>query len=69
MIADPAKAAERNAAWAKIFADILDKDAPWVPLFNPKRYTLRSERLQGDKSLFVDVIHQPAPYEDVWVKQ
>ncbi|HEX9449274.1 MAG TPA: ABC transporter substrate-binding protein [Dongiaceae bacterium] len=68
-IADPAKTAERNAAWAKIFAEIMDKDAPWVPLFNPKRYTLRSERLQGDKSLFVDVIHQPAPYENVWVKQ
>ena len=68
-IADPAKAAERNAAWTKIFEKIMDQDAPWVPLFNPKRYTLRSERLQGDKSLFIDVIHQPAPYEDVWVKQ
>ncbi|HWU00172.1 MAG TPA: ABC transporter substrate-binding protein [Terriglobales bacterium] len=68
-IADPAKAAERTAAWTKIFEDIMDKDAPWVPLFNPKRYTLRSDRVIGDKSLFLDVIYQPAAYEDVWVKQ
>jgi ABC-type transport system substrate-binding protein len=68
-ITDPAKAAERNAAWAKIYAEIMDKDSPWAPLFNPKRYTLRSERLQGDPSMFSDVIHQPVPYENVWVKQ
>jgi oligopeptide transport system substrate-binding protein len=68
-ITDPAKQADRNTAWAKIFADIMDQDAPWVPLFNPKRYTLRSERLQGDPSMFSDVIHQPVPYENVWVKQ
>ncbi|MDY0885699.1 ABC transporter substrate-binding protein [Dongia soli] len=68
-IADPAKTAERNAAWSKLFGDIIMRDAPWVPLLNPNRYTLRSDRIEGDKSYFVDVIHQPVPYEDVWVKK
>ncbi len=68
-IADPAKTADRAAAWTKIFSEIMMKDAPWVPLVNMKRYTLRSEKLQGETALFDDVIHQPIPYEDVWVKQ
>ena len=28
---------------------------PGVPLFNPNRYSLRSERLKGDVSLFSDI--------------
>ena len=65
-IADPARSAERLKAWQGIYADIM-KDAPWVPLFNPKRYALKSEKLKGDPSYFTDIITQPFPYDAVWV--
>jgi ABC-type transport system substrate-binding protein len=68
-ITDPARAQERLDTWGKIMADIMDKDAAWVPLFNPNRYSLRSERLQGDISLFNDIISQPFAFDAVWVKQ
>lgn len=67
-IADPAKAAERLAAWKGIYADIM-KDAPWVPLVNARRYALKSTKIDGDPSYFTDIITQPFPYDTVWVKQ
>jgi len=68
-IADPTRSGERLDVWGKIMADIMDKDAAWVPLFNPNRYSLRSERLHGDVSLFSDIISQPFPFDAVWVEQ
>jgi ABC-type transport system substrate-binding protein len=68
-IAAPNRAGERTDAWRKIMADIMDNDAAWVPLFNPNRYSLRSERLKGDTSLFSDIISQPFPFDAVWVEQ
>ena len=67
-IAAPNRADERVDAWRKIMADIMDKDAAWVPLFNPNRYSLRSERLKGDISLFNDIISQPFAFDAVWVE-
>jgi len=67
-IADPARAQERLDTWSKIMADIMDNDAAWVPLFNPNRYSLRSERLHGDISLFQDIISQPFAFDAVWVE-
>jgi hypothetical protein len=46
-------------------ADIM---AARVPLLNPNRYSLRSERLKGDISLFQDIIAQPFPFDAVWVE-
>ena len=68
-IADPSRSGERIDAWRRIMADIMDNDAAWVPLFNPNRYSLRSERLKGDVSLFSDIISQPFPFDAVWVEQ
>src|SRR3970282_2285829 len=34
-------------------------DAPWIPIFNERRYTMRSARLSGSVALFVDPIHLP----------
>ena len=67
-ITDPGRAEERLDTWRKIMADIMDKDAAWVPLFNPNRYSLRSERLKGDPSLFQDIISQPFAFDAVWVE-
>src|SRR4029078_13159071 len=38
---DPGKAAERDKAWSAIYDKIME-DAPWAPVFNENRYTLKS---------------------------
>ncbi|QUJ69682.1 ABC transporter substrate-binding protein (plasmid) [Photobacterium sp. GJ3] len=57
----------RMKAWENIYTSVM-KDAPWVPVFHEKRFTIRSERLGGDKAIFVDPVHIPVHYEKVWVK-
>ena len=64
-MADPAKAQERDAAWAKIYAQVMD-DAPWVPVYNEKLYVLKSARITGPKDLFIDPIYTPINYAYVW---
>ncbi len=66
-ITDPAKAGEREAAWRSIYLDIM-KDAPWVPVFNEQRFTIRSERLGGPDAIFVDPVHIPVNYDQVYAK-
>ena len=66
-IVDPAKAADRYAAWGAIYADIM-KDAPWVPVFNEQRFTMKSPRMVGADNLFVDPVHIPINYDHVSVK-
>jgi peptide/nickel transport system substrate-binding protein len=61
-MADPAKTAEREAAWRSIYVDIME-DAPWVPVFNEQRFTLVSDNIAGDDSLFVDPVHIPVNYD------
>ena len=62
---DPAKQAEREAAWSGIFVDIM-KDAPWAPIFNEQRFTMHSPRIGGDDSWFVDPVHIPIAYDYVY---
>lgn len=65
-IVDPAKAEERFAAWGAIYSDIM-KDAPWVPVFNEQRFTMKSARMVGADNLFVDPVHIPINYDFVSV--
>ncbi|MBX3568084.1 MAG: ABC transporter substrate-binding protein [Rhizobiaceae bacterium] len=65
-IVDPAKAEERYKAWGAIYADIM-KDAPWVPVFNEQRFTMKSPRMAGADNLFVDPVHIPINYDYVSV--
>ncbi len=58
---------ERIALWESIYIDIM-ADAPWVPVFNEQRFTVRSTRLGGADSIFVDPVHVPVNYDNVWVK-
>lgn len=67
-MADPAKAEERTALWNDIFVQIME-DAPWVPVFNEQRYTIRSDRLTGPEGIFVDPVHIPVHYDYVDVKE
>ncbi len=54
--------AAREEAWRQIYLDIME-DAPWVPVFNEQRFTLHSDGIAGDDSLFVDPVHIPVNYD------
>ncbi len=64
-ITDPAKAAERAAAWGKIFTDLMG-DAPWAPIFNEKAVGIHSKRVAGPNGIFADPIHIPVNYDEVY---
>jgi ABC-type transport system substrate-binding protein len=67
-VTDPAKKTEREEMWRKIFIKIMD-DAPWAPVFNELRFTMHSPRVKGDDSWFVDPVHIPVHYDEVYVAQ
>lgn len=66
-MSDPAKAGERAQLWKGIFTDIM-KDAPWAPIFNEQRFTIRSKRVGGADALFVDPVRIPINYDHVYIK-
>jgi ABC-type transport system substrate-binding protein len=66
-ITDPAKQEERLKLWREVFLSVMD-DAPWAPVFNEQRFTLKSDRLGGEDALFVDPVHIPVHYDEVWAK-
>lgn len=66
-VVDPAKAGEREALWRDIYVKIMD-DAPWAPVFNEERFTIRSARIGGADNLFVDPVHIPVNYDRVYAK-
>ncbi len=65
-IADPARSADRLAAWRAVFAKVME-DVPWVPVLNTRYYVLKSKRLAGPRTLMVDPIYTPINYAYVWV--
>ncbi|BDA86426.1 peptide ABC transporter substrate-binding protein [Aureimonas sp. SA4125] len=65
-IADPARAEERFKLWGEIYTAIM-ADAPWVPVFNEQRYTIKSARMTGADALFVDPVNIPVNYDYVSV--
>ena len=65
-ITDPAKAADRYKMWSEIYGKIME-DAPWAPVFNEQRFTMRSARMAGDDKLYVDPVHIPINYDFVYV--
>ena len=58
---------ERLAMWSDVYTKVME-DAPWVPVFNEQRYTMKSERMGGEDSLFVDPVSIPVNYDYVFVK-
>jgi ABC-type transport system substrate-binding protein len=64
---EPSQKEEREKLWGSIFTRIMD-DAPWAPIFNEERFTMRSARLGGDDALFVDPVHVPVNYDYVYAK-
>ncbi len=65
-ITDPAKVGDRLQAWSDVYMAIM-KDAPWVPVFNEQRFTLKSPRMGGADALYVDPVSIPINYDYVYV--
>lgn len=65
---DPAQSEARIEEWRKIFVEI-QEDAPWAPIFNEQRFTIKSRRLDGPQGIFVDPVHIPVHYDYVQVKE
>jgi oligopeptide transport system substrate-binding protein len=65
-ITDPAKAEERYKMWSEIYGKVME-DAPWAPVFNEQRFTMKSPRMGGADNLFVDPVHIPINYDYVYV--
>ena len=53
--------------WRDVYLGVME-DAPWVPIFNEQRFTMRAERLGGPDSYFVDPVHIPVAYDYVYAK-
>ncbi len=66
-MSDPARAGERQAAWGKIFTDIM-ADAPWVPVTNERRVVAKSPRMGGAGEIYVDPT-RVINYDAIYVKQ
>jgi ABC-type transport system substrate-binding protein len=66
-MAKPEDYEQRIKLWEEIYLQVM-ADAPWVPVFNERRFTMRSERLGGQDAIFVDPVHVPVNYDHVWVK-
>ena len=64
---DPADPA-RLALWSEVYQKVM-ADAPWVPVFNEERYTMKSERMGGADSLYVDPVSIPVNYDYVYVTE
>jgi len=67
-VTDPARADERLQMWSDVYMKVMD-DAPWVPVFNEMRYTMKSERMGGDDALYVDPVSIPVNYDYVYVTE
>ncbi|OOY16455.1 ABC transporter substrate-binding protein [Thioclava sp. DLFJ4-1] len=67
-ITDPAKQDERLQKWSDVYMKVM-KDAPWVPVFNENRYTMKSGRMGGADALYVDPVSIPVNYDYVYVTE
>jgi ABC-type transport system substrate-binding protein len=64
---DPS-APERLEMWSQVYQKVMD-DAPWVPVFNEQRYTMKSARMGGADALYVDPVSIPVNYDYVYVTE
>ncbi|SHE34591.1 peptide/nickel transport system substrate-binding protein/oligopeptide transport system substrate-binding protein [Loktanella atrilutea] len=57
---------ERLKMWSDVYMKVME-EAPWVPVFNEQRYTMKSARMGGDDALYVDPVSIPVNYDYVYV--
>ncbi|WP_407936394.1 ABC transporter substrate-binding protein [Limnochorda pilosa] len=66
-ITAPERQDERIEIYRQVFTQIAE-DGAWIPVFNERRFTMHSDRVGGDELLFVDPIHIPVNYDEVYVR-
>ena len=59
---------DRMNMWSEVYMGVM-KDAPWVPVFNEQRYTMKSPRMGGADALYVDPVSIPVNYDYVYVTE
>jgi ABC-type transport system substrate-binding protein len=64
---DPASP-ERMQMWSDVYMNVVEQ-APWVPVFNEQRYTMKSPRMGGADNLYVDPVSIPVNYDYVYVTE
>ncbi|MBU2957929.1 ABC transporter substrate-binding protein [Paracoccus sp. 1_MG-2023] len=64
---DPSDPA-RLEMWSQVYQNVM-AEAPWVPVFNEQRYTMKSARMGGDDALYVDPVSIPVNYDYVYVTE
>ncbi|AXC48410.1 ABC transporter substrate-binding protein [Paracoccus suum] len=67
MVGEAAKDA-RLKAWSDVYMKVME-DAPWAPVFNEQRFTMKSPRMGGADALYVDPVSIPINYDYVYVNQ
>lgn len=67
-ITDAAMTDERLKMWSDVYMGVME-DAPWVPVFNEQRYTMKSPRMGGADALYVDPVSIPVNYDYVYVTE
>jgi peptide/nickel transport system substrate-binding protein len=67
-MSDPAQAEERLQKWSDIYMQVME-DAPWAPVFNEERFTIKSPRMGGEDPLYVDPVSIPVNYDYVYVTE
>ena len=65
-MAKPEEAEARLQAWSAVFEGVM-KDAPWAPVFNEQRFTMKSPRMGGADALYTDPVSIPINYDYVYV--
>ena len=59
---------DRLKMWSDVYMAVME-DAPWVPVFNEQRFTMKSKRMGGADALYVDPVSIPINYDYTYVTE
>lgn len=59
---------DRLKMWSDVYMAVME-DAPWVPVFNEQRFTMKSKRMGGADALYVDPVSIPINYDYAYVTE
>lgn len=65
-LVQPGQEQRRAERYRQLYRRIM-QDAPWIPIFHEKRYTMHSSRVGGKAGIFTDPVHIPVHYDEVKV--
>lgn len=67
-ITDASMVDDRLKMWSDVYMAVME-DAPWVPVFNEQRFTMKSKRMGGADALYVDPVSIPINYDYTYVTE